>query len=952
MKNLLPPISMRRMKVRIKVSKTIALVVLLQLCAVANFSLFTFHFSLLHAQGLPLIRNYTAAEYGGHNRNYDIEIGEDGTVFVANFEGFLYYDRARWRIIHTSNNRRVTVIYRDSKNTVWVGGYNFMARLQKRANGELFLQQFGEEGQFSGEVMEIFEEGGALQFVASDNNIYEIKEVGRRERVRSEESSVPTITLKRKTKANLQPGVESDIISLEALKSDAENVVMEDITQTEPLDGGLQVKVKRNGGLIIADSDGRDIYTITEDNGLCSNQVSYVAYDGHGVLWGATGNGIFAIELPSLYSYFLPKDGLTGRVHTITAFNGKIYVGDTNGLYVVDSWQYKRMADINNICWELCPSHDGLLAATSSGIYKVAANGSVSRQTSYATTALMVDGDKIYAGEPDGVYVYQSGFRQRTKVDDLPLVRMIRKDGRGGLWLKTVHDETRRISWNVESGMWNEYTSAADSTLDGNLIPHSTFHNPRLLMPLSDIEIKAQYQHGSQVWIGGNEILAVIDTGKKGLEKLSDCRMIRFCSISMGNDSVLWGGYGDMPKKLQKLDSNEGNLHFFYALDYAPLTGKTLYRYKLSNQNLLSSKAQWSAWSEKQDVAFLNLPYGSFTLSVQAQLPNGELSEVASVGFCIAHPLPMRWYMVVLYFIAFAGLVWLMFRYRLKKLQKDKIKLEQIVEERTADLRNAQHELIRQEKMASVGKLTEGLIDRILNPMNFIIYFSKMANDLSKEIKENIDNNKDGIKKDDYEDTLDVFDHLTEVLQNIDQYGRNTTRTLKAMEEVLKDRTGGYMDMELRPVLQLCEKMLGQQFAKEIEQYHIQTEFSLPNEAMMLHGNPDMLSKAIMNLLSNAVYAVVKKSQRQPTPPTITLTATISPDHYLLKIRDNGIGIEEKNLGKIFDPFYTTKTTDEGAGVGLYLSREIIQNHKGDISVASVKDEYTEFTIMLQKVKE
>jgi signal transduction histidine kinase len=196
-----------------------------------------------------------------------------------------------------------------------------------------------------------------------------------------------------------------------------------------------------------------------------------------------------------------------------------------------------------------------------------------------------------------------------------------------------------------------------------------------------------------------------------------------------------------------------------------------------------------------------------------------------------------------------------------------------------------------------------------------------------------------------------VFDHLTEVLQNIDQYGRNTTRTLKAMEEVLKDRTGGYMDMELRPVLQLCEKMLGQQFAKEIEQYHIQTEFSLPNEAMMLHGNPDMLSKAIMNLLSNAVYAVVKKSQRQPTPPTITLTATISPDHYLLKIRDNGIGIEEKNLGKIFDPFYTTKTTDEGAGVGLYLSREIIQNHKGDISVASVKDEYTEFTIMLQKVK-
>ena len=898
-------------------AKVLSFIFLYLLLSSSIFSLSAF------AQGLPLIRNYTALEYGGHNRNYDIEIGEDGTVFVANFEGLLYYDRARWRIIHTMNNRRVTVIYRDSRNTVWVGGYNFMARLQKQANGELFLQQFGEEGQFSGEVMEIFEKGESLQFVAGDNNIYEVK--GR------EETSVPTISLKRKTKAKFQPGVESDIVSLEALEADAENVVMEDITQTEKLDGGVQVKVKRNGGLIIADSDGRDIYTITEDNGLCSNQVSYVAYDGHGVLWGATGNGIFAIELPSVYSYFLPKDGLTGRVHTITAYNGKIYVGDTNGLYVIDSWRYRRMADINNICWELQPSHDGLLAATSSGIYKVAANSSVSRQTSYATTALMVDGDKVYAGEPDGVYVYQSGFRQRTKVENLPLVRMIRKDGRGGLWLKTVHDETKGIAPDP------------DKEPVADLPSH-------LLMPVSNIEVKAQYQYDSQVWIGGNEILAVIDTGKKDLETLSDCRTIRFCSIVMGSDSVLWGGYGNMPKKLQQLDSDEGNLHFFYALDYAPLTGKTLYRYKLSNQNILSSKGQWSAWSEKQTVAFLNLPYGTFILSVQARLPNGKLSEVASVGFSVAYPLLMRWYMVALYFIVLACLVWLLFRYRLKKLQKDKIKLEKIVEERTADLRNAQHELIRQEKMASVGKLTEGLIDRILNPMNFIIYFSKMANDLSKDIKENIDNNKDGINKDDYEDTLDVFDHLKEVLQNIDQYGKNTTRTLKAMEEVLKDRTGGYMDMDLRPVLQQCEKMLRQQFAQEIEQYHIQMVFSLPTEAMMLHGNPDMLSKTIMNLLGNAVYAVVKKAQRHsnlPTPPIITLTATIASGHYLLKIRDNGIGIEEKVIGKIFDPFFTTKTTDEAAGVGLYLSREIIQNHKGDISVASVKDEYTEFTITL-----
>ena len=881
--------------------------------SVLPFYLFAFLPLSLGAQGLPLIRNYTAAEYGGHNRNYDIEMGEDGTVYVANFEGLLYYDRARWRMIHTSNINRVTVVYRDSKNTIWVGGYNYFARLQKQANGTLFLQEICKKDFFKGEVLEIFEDEGSLQFVVSDNNIYEIKnDAGK---------SVPTVSLKKRTNANFRIGVESQVVSLEALKQGDDDALLNDITQTEELDGGLQVKIKKNHGLIIADAQGRELYTITEDNGLCSNQVAYVAYDGHGVLWGATAHGIFSLELPSVYSYFLPKDGLTGEVHAITAFNGQIYVGCTNGLYVVSSRHCKRLPDINNICWTLCESRYGLLAATSSGIYKITQGGTVTRLTSNATTAIFVDGDKVYAGEPDAVWLYQSDFKQRTKVNDLPLVTDIRQDAHGGFWFQNVHAQTI-----------GKDPGKVKAPLDE--LPK------QLLMPISDIEVKAQYRFNNQIWIGGDEILTVIDNDKKDLAKLTDCRTVRFTSIVMGSDSVLWGGYGDMPKKLQKLGSDEGNLHFFYALSYAPLSGKTLYRYKLNNN-------KWSAWSDRQDVDFLNLPYGSFTLSVQAQLANGELSEVKTVEFSIAYPLLMRWYMVVLYFILFAYIVFQLFRYRLKRLQKDKIKLEQIVEERTADLRNAQSELIRQEKMASVGKLTEGLIDRILNPMNYIINFSKMSNDLLKDLKENINNNKDSMNEDDYEDTLDVLDMLTENLQNVDQYGQNTTRTLKAMEEMLKDRTGGYVDMDLLPVLQQNEKMVNNYFAKEKEQYHIQTIFNLPGDAMPLHGNPDMLSKTIMSLLGNAVYAVVKKYQRAPYTPEVSLTATIADSQYILKIHDNGTGIGESTIGKIFDPFFTTKTTAEAAGVGLYLSREIIQNHGGDISVTSVKDQYTEFTITL-----
>ena len=902
---------------KIKVSKRIVLIVLLQLCAVANCSLFTIHYSLLHAQGLPLIRNFTAAEYGGHNRNYDIEIGEDGTVFVANFEGLLYYDRAQWRMIHAPELRRVTVVYRDSKNTVWVGGYNFISRLQKRANGELYLQPFGGKDTFKGEVMEIFEENGSLQFVVNDNNIYEI-----------EEAAVPTVKLKKHTNARLLSSVEADVVSVEALQASVEDAVLRDTTQTEILSDNLQVKVKKGYGLIVCDGKGRQLYTITEANGLCSNQVSYVAYDGHGVLWGATAKGIFAVELPSVYSYFLPKDGLTGKVQAITAFNGKIYVGETNGLFTVDAWQYKRVADISNICWTLCQERDALLAATSSGIYRIAADGRVGRLTSNATTALLVDGEKVYAGEPDGVHLYQSG--RNTKLNDLPLVTVIRKDARGNFWFKNVHGETATIG---------DYKAPADT---------SSTSSP-LLTPLKDMKNRVQYLYDDHLWIGGDEILAIVDRSRKDLIRLTDSRHVRFCSIVMGNDSVLWGGYGDRPQKLHRLGSDERHLHFFYALDYAPLTGKTLYRYRLDNKGILGAGGgQWSEWTDKQDVEFLNLPYGSFTLSVQAQLANGELSEETTVDFSIAYPLLMRWYMVVLYLLLFAYIIYLLFRYRLKRLEKEKVKLERIVEERTADLRNAQDELVRQEKMATVGKLTKGLVDRILNPMNYIINYSKMSNDLLGDLKENIDHNKEQIDENDYDDALDIFDMLTKNLTSVHQFGQNTTRILKAMEEVLRDRTGGYGDITLLPVLQQVEKQFAKHHAQEQEQNGIRPVFDLPADPMPLYGNPDMICKAVTNLLDNAVYAVAKKLQKDPSfVPEISLAVTVTDAHYSLKIRDNGTGIEAKNLGKIYDPFFTTKTTGEAAGVGLYLCREIIQNHGGDISVASVQDEYTEFTITL-----
>jgi signal transduction histidine kinase len=103
-------------------------------------------------------------------------------------------------------------------------------------------------------------------------------------------------------------------------------------------------------------------------------------------------------------------------------------------------------------------------------------------------------------------------------------------------------------------------------------------------------------------------------------------------------------------------------------------------------------------------------------------------------------------------------------------------------------------------------------------------------------------------------------------------------------------------------------------------------------------------------MIGNSIYAIVKKAQRNPYDAALSLNATLTDGVITLVIKDNGIGIEDTIIDKIFDPFFTTKTTGEAAGIGLYLSHDIIQNYGGNITVESVKDEYTQFTITLPAI--
>ena len=925
-------------------------------------------------QGIPFIRNFSADEYNANNTNFDIETDEWGNVFVANFEGLLYYDYAEWRILRTPGISRTTVVYKAADNTIWVGGYNFFGKVVRKDNGELALQGVGGTNLFQGEVEEIYEKDGDLQFLADNGIIYQVKG--------------DKVTVKKKVSNEVLKTGMLDVVDVGAVEAGHHEVVKNANVQTIQLGNNLRAIVRKSAGIDITDNNDKTLYTITDDNGLCSNNISYVTYDGRGHLWGATGKGIFAIQLPTAFTRFTSREGLpSSATLSIEALNGNIYAGTEDGLYRQQGFHFVSVPKVPHACWELKKSGNTLLAATADGIFRLYPDGLIRQITTMSTMAVLEDGLQIYSGETNGIYLMDTNGRNRREVCHLENVTKIVKDNKGTIWAQSVYGAVWYKKADSDKFMHYKGSEKAESMktivmIGGDAIivdaeATTPFPYPlvshvdesgvswltdyegeklyrwrngqrlndmeKLLFPVYELPIRSIYTRQNEIWLGNENGLVVINTRVTD-PALNTKPNLYIRSVKLGNDSILWGGFGEMPEMLPRLKHQENNLHITFSLDIPPISLQPLYRYRLNN-------GSWSSWSTNTSANLLNLSHGDYTFSVQARITLDHITDISSIRFHIDPPFYYRWYMQILYFLLLGALLYAFFQLRLRKLRKDKERLENIVQERSA-------EVVRLEKMATAGKLTQGLIDRILNPLNYINNFAKLSEGLVKDVKDNVESEKGHMDEENYEDTIDVLNMLSGNLQKVGEHGQNTTRTLKAMEEMLKDRSGGIVPMDLMTVIRQDKEMLHEYYKQEISQYGIKIVFDNMEGELPINGNADQLSKTLMSLLSNAIYAVVKKADKLSSDaegkvkadgyqPEVDLHIAKQHGNVRISIHDNGIGIEPAILEKIFDPFFTTKPTSVAAGIGLYLSREIAQNHGGDIQAKSVKDEYSEFIITI-----
>ncbi|HLK29602.1 MAG TPA: ATP-binding protein [Puia sp.] len=286
---------------------------------------------------------------------------------------------------------------------------------------------------------------------------------------------------------------------------------------------------------------------------------------------------------------------------------------------------------------------------------------------------------------------------------------------------------------------------------------------------------------------------------------------------------------------------------------------------------------------------------------------------------------------------------------RTAELTKQKEELEHTV----AELKSTQTQLIQAEKMASLGELTAGIAHEIQNPLNFVNNFSEVSNELIVEMNEELE-------KGDINEAKAIAENIKQNLEKINHHGKRADAIVKGMLQHSRKNTG---QKELTDINELADEYLRLSYhglrAKD-KSFNASMKTVFDPTIGKINIVPQDMGRVLLNLINNAFYAVTEKKKAIPKheggphyEPTVTVTTrrvglpNVNIGRIYIHVKDNGNGVPLNIVDKIFQPFFTTKPTGQGTGLGLSMSYDIIKAHSGELKVNTKEGEGAEFIIKL-----
>jgi signal transduction histidine kinase len=257
-------------------------------------------------------------------------------------------------------------------------------------------------------------------------------------------------------------------------------------------------------------------------------------------------------------------------------------------------------------------------------------------------------------------------------------------------------------------------------------------------------------------------------------------------------------------------------------------------------------------------------------------------------------------------------------------------------------LRKTQRQLILSEKMASLGELTAGIAHEIQNPLNFVNNFSEVNTELIDEMRQ-------GIDKGDINDIKTIAADIRDNQEKITYHGKRADAIVKGMLQHSRSSSGVKEPTDINALADEYLRLAYHGLRAKDKSFNATMKTDFNSTIGNINIIPQDIGRVILNLITNAFYAVTEKKKQQPEgfDPIVTVSTKKINGKVEIKVRDNGNGIPQKVLDKIFHPFFTTKPTGEGTGLGLSLSYDIIKAHGGELKAETKEGEFAEFIITL-----
>ena len=289
----------------------------------------------------------------------------------------------------------------------------------------------------------------------------------------------------------------------------------------------------------------------------------------------------------------------------------------------------------------------------------------------------------------------------------------------------------------------------------------------------------------------------------------------------------------------------------------------------------------------------------------------------------------------VLVLLLIIGILWN------NNLEKQKAKSK--IENAYSELKSTQSQLIQSEKMASLGELTAGIAHEIQNPLNFVNNFSEVSNELMVEMVDEVD-------KGNFDEVKAIAKDVQQNLEKINHHGKRASSIVKGMLEHSRTSSGKKEPTDINAIADEYLKLAYQSLRAKDKDFNATLETNFDAAIPKINLVSQDIGRVILNLITNAFYAVNERSKKVEIgyEPKVTVTTQLTANSQLLiAIKDNGPGIPAHIKDKIFQPFFTTKPTGQGTGLGLSLAYDIVKAHGGELNVESKVGYGSEFVLTL-----